>query len=157
MREPAGRNGGHAEGDYSSKCNKHIKKGLRTMSSTDSYTDRERRHHTADGGFTAALAIAHQVIAAECRDLPEGLLAAGANQYFYAVTGTIEERHAAVDAWAARHHVPAGWNSDLGYYCARVSLGASSMMAVATPVSEMTGLDSPAEDERSDKQRLVAA
>lgn len=97
------------------------------------YTPGESRQRDADGGFGLSTAIAHKLMADECHDLPENLIVASVNQYFFATLGTVEDRHAAVDAWAARHHVEAGWNTELGY-CARVFIGSSSMMAIAAPV-----------------------
>lgn len=96
-------------------------------------TPREQTIARDDHGLTAALAVAHQLMARECHDLPENLIAAAANQYFFATTGTVEQRRAVVDAWAARHHVKAGLDDNLGY-CARVRLGLSSMLAIAAPV-----------------------
>ena len=99
-------------------------------------TSAERRAHDEDGGFTAALALAYQLLAREIKTLPAGLIAAPADQQFYATTGTIAERHAVIDAWAADHHVPAGWDEAVGMYSAKVRIGLSSMRASAVPVCE---------------------
>jgi len=99
-------------------------------------TDAERRQLAADGGHGLATAIAHQVMARECHDLPETLIIAPADQQFYATTGTIEDRQAAVDTWAARHGVTAGWDGAVGMYSAKVTFGRSSMRASAVPVRE---------------------
>ena len=96
----------------------------------DSYTDWQRCQHGKDGGLSARLAVAHQHAATEVRDLPENLMPATASQHFYALTGTPDERRAQVDAWAARHHVTAGWVPGMGY-CARVDDGPLSMVALA--------------------------
>jgi len=96
----------------------------------DSYTGWQRCQHDKDGGLSARLAVAHEHAAAEVRDLPETLMPATASQHFFAMTGTPEERRAQVDAWAARHHVTAGWVPGMGY-CARVEDGPLSMIALA--------------------------
>lgn len=118
------------------------------MSITPYATDAERRQHDQDGGFTAALALAYQLIAREIKNLPDGLIATPASQQFYATTGTIEQRHAVVDAWAADHHVTAKWDEATGMYTAKVRIGLSSMRASAVPVCEpaspeVPGVDAP--------------
>jgi hypothetical protein len=106
------------------------------MTATDSYTEAERQQHAADGGTGLATAVAHQLIARECHDLPENLIVAPADQQFYAAAGTIADRQAAVDAWAARHGVTAQWDEAAGMYSAKVRIGTSSMRASAVPVRE---------------------
>jgi hypothetical protein len=54
------------------------------------------------------------------------------HQFLYARAGTPEERRAAVDAWAAQNHVEAAERPDIGY-CAKVTLGPVTVMAVAKP------------------------
>ena len=98
----------------------------------DSYTDWQRHQHDEDGGLSARLAIAHQHAAAEVTNLPEPLMPATVTQHFIAMQGTAEERRAAVDAWATRHHVTARWLPGAGY-CARVDDGPLSMIALALP------------------------
>ena len=98
----------------------------------DSYADHLRHQHEDDGGLSARLAIAHEKTATELRNLPETLMPVAPNQYFFAMVGTAEERRAAVDAWAARHHVTATWQLGLGY-CAHVP-GEITMTAMALPV-----------------------
>ena len=100
----------------------------------DSYTGWQRCQHDKDGGLSARLAVAHEHAAAEVRDLPETLMPATASQHFFAMTGTPEERRAQVDAWAARHHVTAGWVPGMGY-CARVEDGPLSMIALALGIN----------------------
>jgi hypothetical protein len=99
----------------------------------ESYAEHLRHQHDNDGGLSATLAVDHEKIAAELRNLPEPLMPAVHGQYLFAMTGTAEERHAAVDAWAARHHVTAKWELGVGY-CARAPLGRSEMAALALPV-----------------------
>ena len=117
------------------------------MSTTPCATNAERRLRDEDGGFTAALALAYQIMAREIKALPTGLIAAPADQQFYATTGTIAERHAVVDAWAADHRVTAGWDEAVGMYSAKVRIGLSSMRASAVPVCEPVSPDAPAERE----------
>jgi hypothetical protein len=104
----------------------------------ESYAEHLRRQYEADGGLSARLAVAHEHAATEVRNLPENLMPATVAQHFYAMQGTAEERRAAVDAWAARHHVTAKWLPGAGY-CARVDDGPLSMIALAL------GTDAPAE------------
>jgi len=61
------------------------------------------------------------------------LASIGHQVYLYAVDGTAGDRIAAVDAWAAGHHVQASSRPPLGY-CAKVSLGSVPVWAVALPV-----------------------
>lgn len=116
----------------------------------DSYTDAERRQHAADGGYAASLAVGHEKAAAILRNLPPDLTAVATEQYAYAVTGTDEDRRAAVDAWARAHHVRSGMVPGLGY-AARLQCGPLAVVVIAAPVSA----DVPAP--REDSPRLVAA
>ena len=108
----------------------------------DSYTDWQRGQHDEDGGLALQLAADRERIAAELRHLPEPLMPAAHDQILLAMAGTAGERQAAVDAWAARHHVTAGWVLGLGY-CARVPLAKSDLLAVALPVVTGYGEDTP--------------
>jgi hypothetical protein len=114
----------------------------------DSYTDWQRRQHDADGGFAAALASGHERAATVLRNLPDNLLAVATTQYVFAATGYYDDRKAAVDAWAAAHHVTAGWLDGTGY-CARLE-GPLTVVVIAAGVEAfpVTGQDAP---------RLVAA
>lgn len=115
----------------------------------DSYTDWQRRQHDADGGFAAALASGHERAATVLRNLPDTLLAVATEQYVYAATGYYDDRKAAVDAWAAAHHVAARWVDGTGY-CARLACGPLAVVVIAAGVEAfpVTGQDAP---------RLVAA
>ena len=93
----------------------------------DSYANRER---DADGGYTATLAVTHEKIAADLRAHTGDLMPVAADQYLFATKGTDEDRRAAIDAWAAEHHVTAGWDDQFGY-CAKVMFGPMSEVAVA--------------------------
>jgi hypothetical protein len=100
----------------------------------ESYAEHMRRQYDEDSGLAARIAVAHEKTAAELRNLPENLMATpAAPTYLFAMTGTAEERRAAVDAWAARHHVTAGWELGIGY-SARVQNGPSAWLAMALPV-----------------------
>jgi hypothetical protein len=99
---------------------------------------RANRDREADGGFAASLAVAHEQVAPVLRNLPDNLIAAGGTQYLYATQGTDAERQAAVDDWAAAHHVKAGDRDGIGY-CAEVTFGPYSCMAVATPDRSAAG------------------
>ena len=85
----------------------------------------------ADGGFAASLASSHEQAANALRNLPDNLMAVPTDQYVFATKGTDEERRAAVDAWAAAHHVTAGYQRDR--YCAKVLLGLIPCVAIAIP------------------------
>ncbi len=91
-----------------------------------------QQQHDADGGLAASLASSHEQVAPVLRNLPDNLVAAGTDQYLYAIKGTDAERHAAIDAWAAAHHVTAEHREGIGYY-AKISLGAISVLAIAIP------------------------
>lgn len=118
----------------------------------DPYTDWQRRQHAADGGYAASLAVGHEKAAAVLRNLPPDLTAVATEQYAYAVTGTDEDRRAAVDAWAKAHHVPAAWHPLLGY-AARLQCGPLAVVVIAAPVSA----DVPAPREDSPQLEAVAA
>ena len=108
----------------------------------ESYAEHLRHQHEEDGGLAGQLAADRERIAAELRNLPEPLMPAAHDQILLAMAGTAEERQAAVDAWAARHHVTATWVLGLGY-CARVPLAKSDLLAVALPVVTGYGEDAP--------------
>lgn len=110
----------------------------------DSYTDYQRRQHAADGGFAAALASGHERAAAVLRNLPGDLMAVAAEQYAFATQGTEGDRRAAVDAWAAAHHVTAGLRDGIGY-SARLACGPLTVTVIAAGVEAfpVTGQDAP--------------
>jgi len=83
-----------------------------------------------DGGYTATLAVTHEKIAADLREHAGDLMPVAADQYLFATKGTDEDRRAAIDAWAAEHHVTAGWDDRYGYH-AKVMFGPMSEVAVA--------------------------
>lgn len=99
-------------------------------------TPYERLIRDADGGFGHRLAGDLERAAADLRLMTEPLMPTIVNTYLYATTGSDEERRAAVDAWAARHHVPAGWSETSGWYCARVATDTMTVMAIAVSESE---------------------
>ena len=90
-----------------------------------------QQQHDADGGLAASIASSHEQTANALRNLPDDLMAVTTDQYLFATKGTDEERHAAVDAWAAAHHVTAGYRD--GRYCAKVQLGLIPCVAIAIP------------------------
>ena len=92
----------------------------------DSYSNQER---DADGGYTATLAVYHEQIARDLRTKTGDLMPVAADQYLFAAKGTDDDRRAAVDAWAADHHVTAGWDDRFGYH-AKVMFGPMSEVAI---------------------------
>jgi hypothetical protein len=92
-------------------------------------TDWAQAQHDADGGFAATLAAGHAKIAADLRDHAGDLMPVAADQYLFATQGTDDDRRAAVDAWAADHHVTAGWDDRFGYH-AKVMFGPMSEVAM---------------------------
>jgi hypothetical protein len=110
----------------------------------DPYTDHQRQQHDADGGFAASLAAGHERAATVLRNLPDDLIAVATTQFLFAVKGGYEDREAAVDAWAAAHHVEAGWVDGTGY-CARLECGPLAVVVIAAGVEAfpVTGQDAP--------------
>ena len=90
-----------------------------------------QQQHDADGGLAASIASSHEQTANALRNLPDDLMAVTTDQYLFATKGTDEDRRAAVDAWAAAHHVTAGYRD--GRYCAKVLLGLIPCVAIAIP------------------------
>ena len=93
-------------------------------------TDWAQAQYDLDSGHAASLAAGHEQAAALLRNLPATLIAAGGTQYLYATQGDDAGRAAAVDTWAAAHHVTARHRDGIGY-CAELPCGAYSVMAVA--------------------------
>jgi hypothetical protein len=118
----------------------------------------ESAQYRRDGGRRMAVALAHKLFADFLREDEGGPCPPACDVVTSAIaTGvSTEEGCAAVDRWAARHHLTAQWDRDRAVYFAEVDFGPLRYRVVFVPSDVLDGrLD--ASDAREDAPRLVPA
>jgi hypothetical protein len=96
-------------------------------------TDWEARQYERDHGQRAAVALAYRLVAEFISTDEDGPVPPASTVYVPVSRGSEDERMEAVEAWAAAHHVTAGWDAGRHHYFAKLAFGPLSLMVYMLP------------------------